>query len=121
MTDRLLADAVAVVHFGFVLFVALGGLAVLRWRRLAWLHLPALAWGAGIEFTGGICPLTPLENYLRARAGEAGYPGGFIEHYLLPVLYPPGLTRGVQIFLGIGVLAVNGAVYWLLWRRTRSR
>ncbi len=121
MSYRFLADAVAVAHFGFVLFVALGGFLVLRWKRLAWLHLPALAWGAGIELAGGICPLTPLENLFRARAGEAGYPGGFIEHYLLPVLYPAGLTRGVQIALGLGVLIVNAVVYWQLLRRSRRR
>ncbi len=117
----ILADLVVVVHLGFVLFVVLGGLAVLRWRRLVWFHLPAALWGAAIEFTGWVCPLTPLENALRHRAGQAGYEGGFVEHYLLPVLYPADLTRGVQIALGIAVLAINGAVYgWLLWSRGRG-
>jgi hypothetical protein len=112
---RLLADAVAAVHFGFVLFVVLGGLLVLRWRRLALLHLPAAVWGAVIEFAGWICPLTPLENALRRQAGGAGYGGGFIERYLLPILYPPGLTRGVQIALGLSVLLLNGAIYgWIV-------
>jgi hypothetical protein len=102
---------VALTHFGFVLFVVVGGLLVLRWRRVAWLHLPCALWGAGIEFSGSICPLTPLENWLRLQAGSGGYEGGFVEHYLLPVLYPGGLTRGLQIALGLGVLAVNLVVY----------
>jgi len=117
---RLLADAVVVVHSLFVVFVVLGGLAVLRWPRLAWGHLPAAAWGAMIEFGGWICPLTPLEKWLRVRAGEAAYQGGFIEHYMLPILYPPGLTREIQIVLGLIVLAINLAVYgYLLHRRVR--
>lgn len=122
MLYRILADAVVVVHALFVVFVVLGALAVLRWPRLAWLHLPAAAWGALIEFGGWICPLTPLEKHLRLRAGEAAYEGGFIEHYLLPILYPPGLTRSAQIILGLLVVAINLAVYGaLLRRRTRRR
>ncbi len=117
MLYRLLADVVVVVHAFFVLFVVLGGLTVLRWPRLAWLHLPAAGWGALIEFTGVICPLTPLEKWLRLRAGGAPYEGGFIEHYLLPILYPPGLTRQTQIVLGLIVVAVNLVVYGLLVRR----
>lgn len=122
MLFRILADVVVVIHFGFVVFVTLGALLVLRWRRLAWVHVPAAIWGAGIEFLGGICPLTPLEVRLRRLAGEAGYSGGFIEHYLLPVLYPGGLTREVQITLGVLVLAVNLGIYgWILTRgRTDS-
>jgi len=117
---RLLADLVLVLHLAFVAFVALGGLAVLRRPRLAWLHLPAVVWGAWIELAGGICPLTPLENRLRRAAGEAGYEGGMIEHYLLAALYPEGLTRGAQVALGVATLTVNCAVYgWLLWRRRR--
>src|SRR5512146_3503694 len=88
MTFRVLADAVVAVHLAFVAFVLLGGLLAIRWPRLAWVHLPCAAYGAAIEIGGWICPLTPLENVLRHRAGEAGYTGGFVEHYLLPVLYP---------------------------------
>ncbi len=121
MVYRVLADAVVVVHALFVVFVVLGGLAVLRWPRLAWAHLPAAAWGALIEFAGWICPLTPLEKRLRALAGEAAYEGGFIEHYLLPILYPPGLTRGTQVVLGLVVLAINLAVYGLLLYRWSAR
>jgi hypothetical protein len=117
---RLLAVLVLVAHAAFVAFVVLGGLAVLRWPRIAWVHLPVVAWGAGIEFTGGICPLTPLENRWRQLAGEEGYGGGFIEHYLLAALYPDGLTRGVQVALGLVVLAVNAAIYARLWRRKRT-
>ena len=114
----LAADLVALIHLLFVLFVVLGGLLVLRWRWFAWIHLPSAIWGALIELTGFICPLTPLENRLRLQAGEAGYPGGFIEHYLLPVLYPPGLTRGVQVALGLGVVLINVGIYsWILVRR----
>jgi hypothetical protein len=117
---RLLADLVLVAHAAFVAFVVLGGLAVLRWPRLAWVHLPVVLWGAGIEFTGGICPLTPLENYWRRLAGEQGYGGGFIEHYLLAALYPEGLTRGVQLALGLLVIAVNVAIYARIWRRKKT-
>jgi hypothetical protein len=98
----------------------LGGLAVLRWPRLAWIHVPAAIWGAGIAFAGGICPLTPLENHWRQLAGEQGYPGGFVEHYVVAALYPEGLTRGLQASLGLIVLAVNAAVYVRLWRQTKT-
>jgi hypothetical protein len=120
MSYRLLADLVLLVHAAFVAFVMLGGLAVLRWRRLAWVHLPVVVWGAGIEFAGGICPLTPLENHWRRLAGEQGYMGGFVEHYLMAALYPEGLTRGLQIVLGLVVLAVNAAVYVRVWSRTKT-
>lgn len=120
MSYRLLADLVLVVHAAFVVFVVLGGLAVLRWPRLAWIHLPAAIWGAGIEFAGGICPLTPLENHWRRLAGEQGYPGGFVEHYLMAALYPEGLTRDLQIGLGLAVLAVNAAIYVRVWSRTKT-
>lgn len=122
MLYRILADLVVVLHFLFVLFVVLGGLLALRWPRAAWIHLPVAAWGAGIEFVQGICPLTPLENRLRRLGGEAGYSGGFVEHYLLPVLYPGGLSRGVQLGLGIFVIVFNVAVYTLvILRRRRTR
>ena len=116
----LLADAVLLAHAGFVAFVMLGGLLALRWPRLAWLHLPVVAWGAAIEFTGGICPLTPLENSFRALAHQQGYAGGFVEHYVFGLLYPEGLTREVQLALGLLVLVVNGAVYAWAWRRHRA-
>lgn len=114
---RALADGVLVLHLGFLLFVVLGGLLVLRWPRVAWLHLPAVAWGAWIEFTGSICPLTPLENRLRRAGGEVGYTGGFIDQYLVPVLYPPGLTRTHQILLGVAVLVLNLIAYVAVARR----
>jgi len=118
---RLLADGVLAFHLAFVLFVALGGLLVLRWPRLAWVHLPCAVWGALIELAGWICPLTPLENHLRRLAGQRGYAGGFLEHYLLPVLYPQDLTRTVQITLGLSVLILNGVVYGYLIHRLRRR
>lgn len=117
----MLADLVVALHSAFVVFVAIGGLMVLRWPRLAWLHLPAAVWGALIEFTGAVCPLTPLEKWLRASAGESVYEGGFIAHYMLPLLYPDGLTRGHQVVLGTAAVAVNAAIYgWLLLRRRRG-
>lgn len=124
MGYRVLADAVLVFHLAFVLFVVLGGLLVLRWPKLMWVHLPAAVWGVLIEFAGWICPLTPLEKSLRRLGGEAGYEGGFIEHYVVAVLYPRGLTRGVQLGLGLAVLVITVAVYWRLlsrWRRGRTR
>lgn len=121
MIWRALADAVLVAHLAFILFVVLGGLLVLRWPRLAWIHVPVVLWGAAIEFFGWICPLTPLEKWLRVMGGEAGYAGGFIAHYLLPLVYPAGLTRGIQFVLGAFVVSVNLAVYLVLWRRSRRR
>jgi len=116
---RALADLVLVVHLTFVLFVVLGGLLVLRWPRAAWLHVPAAIWGVLIEYTGWICPLTPLENSFRARGGEAGYSGGFIEHYIQPLLYPAGLTRSMQVVLGSLVLALNLTAYGIVVSRMR--
>jgi hypothetical protein len=122
MLYRIAADGVLVLHFAFVLFVLLGGLLVLRFPPLAWLHLPAAGWGAFVEFTGRICPLTPLEVALRQAAGDAGYAGDFLEHYLVAVMYPEGLTRGTQMVLGAAVLLVNAAVYAVaLWRLRRRR
>ncbi len=117
----LLADALALIHFGFVLFVVLGGLLALRWRRCAWTHVPAAVWGATLEFAGWICPLTPLENWLREQAGEAAYPTGFIEHYLLPVLYPAGLTRELGFVLGILVVGINLAIYGWIFRPSLAK
>ena len=122
MWARALADAIVVLHFGFLLFVVLGGLAVLRWPKLAWLHVPAAIWGVLIEFFGWICPLTPLENHFRQLGGQAGYAGGFIQHYIVSVLYPDQLTRGTQIILGAAVLALNAFIYGkLLARAGRHR
>lgn len=118
MFYRVLADGVVIVHGVFILFVIAGALLVLRWPRLVWLHLPAVAWGVWIEFSGRICPLTPLENQLRLDAGLAGYGGGFIKHYLLALIYPPGLTAPMQHLLGATVLLVNATIYgWLLFRQ----
>jgi len=121
MAYRLSADALVLVHFAFILFVLFGGFLVL-WRRwLAWLHLPAVAWGMLVEFTGWICPLTPWEQALRAKAGESGYGGGFIEHYLLALIYPAGLTPAVQTVLGAGVAITNLGVYaWIAWRTRKG-
>jgi len=116
---RALADLVLVVHLGFVVFVVLGGLLVLRWPWVAFLHIPAAIWGVFIEYTGGICPLTPLENSLRQSGGEAGYAGGFIQHYIQPALYPGGLTRETQIVLGTLALLVNLIAYGLVIARMR--
>ncbi|PPV41539.1 DUF2784 domain-containing protein [Ectopseudomonas oleovorans] len=117
---RMAADALVVIHLGFILFVMLGGLLLLRWPRLIWLHVPAVAWGVIVECLHLGCPLTPWENQLRRMAGQAGYEGGFIEHYLIPLIYPAGLTPAIQLWLGAIVVLVNAAVYaWLIgrWRR----
>jgi len=119
MVYQILADVVACVHAAFVAFVVFGGILAIRWRRLVWLHVPAAIWGALIEFADWVCPLTPLENALRGRAGAAGYGDGFIQHYLLRALYPAGLTRGVQVALGTLVILVNVLVYVTLFRRWR--
>jgi hypothetical protein len=108
---RLAADAIVVLHVAFVVFVVLGGLLVLWKPRLAWIHLPAMLWGAWIEFAGWICPLTPLENWLREQGGEAAYTSSFVDRYLMPTLYPPALTREVQWALGATVLAINAIIY----------
>jgi hypothetical protein len=116
---RALADLVLVVHLAFVVFVVLGGLLVLRWPWVAYLHIPAAIWGIFIEYSGGICPLTPLENSLRQSGGQAGYSGGFINHYIQPVLYPAGLTRGTQLVLGSLALLVNLGAYGLVIARMK--
>ncbi len=121
MSYALLADLVVVAHLLFVVFALGGGLLVLRWPWLALAHLPAAAWAVLVEFKGWICPLTPLENSLRARAGEGVYQHGFVEEYLLPVLYPATLTYRMQLLLGAGVLLVNLLVYGWVWRTLRAR
>ncbi len=124
MVYQIAADTVVVLHLVFVLFAVLGSLLILWRRYLLWLHLPAMIWAAWIEFRGGLCPLTPLENWLRRQGGMAGYQGGFIEHYVEPLLYPPGLTRTTQLILGAAVLIINCGLYGLLlfrvWRDGRS-
>ena len=114
-----LADLTVVLHLAFVGFVALGGFAVIRWHWLAWAHIPAIVWAVLLEWMNLVCPLTPWELHLRELAGHPGYEGGFITHYLLPLLYPPSLTRPVQILLGAFVIAINLAVYGRLWYRRR--
>lgn len=114
-----LADAVVVLHAAFVVFALLGGLLVLRWRRAAWVHVPAVLWAALVEAAGWICPLTPLENLLRSRAGTQMYPSGFIDHYVIPVLYPAALTRELQMVLALAVLVINVLIY--TWVRHRLK
>jgi hypothetical protein len=120
MVYRILADLVVLTHLAFILFVLFGGLLVLRWHWIFWAHIPAAGWGFMIEITGRICPLTPLENWLRNLGGAAGYTGGFVERYLIPVIYPAELTREIQLVLGGIVVLVNLAVYIAVWRRYRS-
>ncbi len=117
MWYRVGADLVLLLHLGFVLFVIGGGVLLLKWRALAWLHVPAVAWGALIEFTGWICPLTPLEHDLRTLGGESTGGTDFIGRYLPPLLYPAALTREIQILLGLLVLLVNVMLYWLVFFR----
>ncbi|CAN5629569.1 DUF2784 domain-containing protein [soil metagenome] len=121
MMYRALADATMLVHFAFVAFVVLGGLLALRWRKAMWLHVPAAMWGVLIELRGWTCPLTPLENHFRRRGGEAGYSGGFVERYLEPVIYPPGLSESTQLVLAAVVVLVNAVVYSLVYRRYARR
>ena len=110
-----LADLVLLAHAAFILFAAAGALLLRRFPRVAWLHLPAVAWGVAIEWSGGVCPLTPLEVWLRRRAGTTGYGGDFIEHYITAVIYPAGLTRGMQVALGGGLLLLNVFLYRRAW------
>lgn len=115
--DSFLADSIVIIHFLFVGFVIFGGILLIWSKKFIILHLPAAIWGALIEFTGWICPLTPLENELRYKAGQGMYEGGFVENYILPVLYPSGLTRNLQIVLGILVLVINICIYWFALKR----
>ncbi len=112
-----LADLVVTLHLAFVVFTALGGLLALRWRWVPWVHLPAAAWGGFVEVTGRICPLTPLENRLRNGAGGSIYEGDFVQHYLMPIVYPPSLTREVQFALAAALIVVNIVVYAVVWQR----
>jgi len=121
MFYNVLADLVLVSHLAFVVFVVVGGTAVLRWPRLAWVHVPAVFWAVLTEYAGWVCPLTPLENALREAGGQATYSGGFIDHYVAAVLYPAGLTRAVQFVLGSIVLLLNALVYWQVARRRRGQ
>ena|SRR5688572_1326705 len=115
-----LAALVVVAHLGFAAFAAFGGALVLRWPRLAWVHLPCVAWAAYVELSGRLCPLTPLEQSLRQRAGLESYSGDFVAHYIFPLLYPEGLTREAQVALGIVVIALNAAAYTIAIRRRAS-
>ena len=122
MIYLLLADAVVILHFTFIVFVVFGALTAYRWPRMVWAHVPCALWGAWIEITGGICPLTPFEVRFREMGGTEGYAGGFIEHYLVPIIYPSGLTRSAQLLLGGAVVAVNVSAYgFLLWRRRSAK
>ena len=121
MYERIAADAVVALHGAFILWAVFGSLTLLRHRGLVWAHLPALAWAGYVEFTGRICPLTPLENHFRRLAGEAGYSGGFIEHYLTRVIYPDGLTRRIELALGVLLLAFNAAMYLIVFLRRAPR
>ena len=117
MFYRLAADSLVLFHLSFILFVLFGGLLALKWRRVIWLHLPAVAWGIAVELLHLPCPLTRWENLFRHLAGQDGYGGGFIEHYILTLIYPAGLTPNIQLVLGAVVVLVNLAVYVRLTRR----
>lgn len=121
MPSQLAGDMVVLAHLLFIIFVILGGLLVLRWPRLAYLHIPAALWGAVVELRGWICPLTPLEHRFRQTTGHGSQPSGFIDHYILPLVYPPGLTREGQILLGLLVVAVNVAIYCFLLSRKQRK
>ena len=121
MPYALLADLTLLLHAAFILFVVFGGVLVFWRRGLAWFHIPGALWGILIEFQGWICPLTYLENDLRAAAGTGGYAGGYIDHYLMPLVYPSDLTADMQILLGLAVLFINAIIYALVWRKTRAK
>jgi len=122
MVYQLLAELIVGLHFAFILFVALGGLLVVKWRWVVYLHVPAVVWGALVELCGWFCPLTPLENWLRSAGGEAGYASGFIDHYLAPIIYVDASMRWLQIALGLGLLVINVPLYaWLTLRHLRGK
>ena len=120
MIVRMATDIVVLIHLAFIIFVAAGGVMVLRWPRLAWFHLPAVFWGALVELAGWTCPLTPLENSLRTATGGAAYSGGFIDRYIMPIVYPEGLTRTAQVSLGVAVLTINLIIYVIFVLRRRK-
>ncbi len=120
MNWRIAADLVLLLHLAFIIFAVAGGLLALRWRWAPLLHLPAAFWAVWIEWSGGFCPLTPMENHFRALAGQAGYDGGFIDQYLLPLIYPAGLTREVQLVLGAGALCINVLIYGWVFHTARA-
>ena len=117
MVNRVLADLVLVLHLAFIVFVLVGGLLALRWRLAPVVHLPAALWGVWVEVSGGLCPLTPLENALRRTAGASGYSGGFVEQYLVPAIYPATLSHSLQLLLAGIVVLANAVVYRVVWRR----
>jgi hypothetical protein len=119
MIARILADIVVIVHLLFIIFVIFGGLLILKWKKMIWIHVPIVFYGFFIEIVRWICPLTPLENWLRAKGGEQGYTESFVEHYILPVIYPDEMTRGIQIGLGVLVLVVNLVIYGFVIRKIR--
>ena len=122
MPFHFLADIVVLIHLIYILFVVFGGFLVLEWKRLVWIHIPAVVWAVLIEFANWYCPLTPLENWLREIGGRSGYQSGFIEHYILPLIYPTILTRALQIILGIFVGAVNLGIYgWIMYRTIKIK
>ena len=117
MFARAAADTIVVLHLTFIVFVVLGALLTLRWKWIVWLHVPAFMWGAFVEFLGAACPLTPLEQHLRIAAGEQGYTGGFIERYIVPAMYPAGLTTSMQVAIGVFVIGINAVIYGCLLYR----
>ena len=120
MPYKFLADLILLIHFSFILFIVFGGFTVLKWRRIIYYHIPAALWGAVIEISGWGCPLTPLEIELRVRAGSGFYTGSFINHYLTPIVYPPGLTQPLQYYLAAGLIIINGAAYYIIWKKLRE-
>jgi hypothetical protein len=121
MIQRVAADVIVLLHLAFIMFVVFGGVLALKWRRVMWLHIPAAIWGALIEMAGWICPLTPIENSLRIAGGAPSYSGGFIEHYIVPIVYPTGLTRAMQLSLAALVILINVVVYAFLLRQKLRR
>lgn len=121
MLSRLFADIILFFHFAFVVFAIFGGLIVLYKRRVAWVHVPVVLWSSAINLAGRVCPLTPLENFFRSAAGQAGYKGGFMEHYIMPLIYPGGMPRELEIVAGVSILIWNGFMYLYIaiWARRR--